>query len=106
VARTFAEALCERFGCAPEDYLRVALKHSLYPQARVLLRVFPSFARAEDIALLEAAGRVTSEEELGELMREYWVQLHLHGGLLARRCKLRVSGHRLLRLFALVRSVE
>ena len=104
--KTFAQALCERVGCAPEDYLRVALKHCLYPRARVLSLVFAGYARVEDIELLEAAGRVTSEEQLVELLREYWDELHLRGGFLAKRYKVRISGGRLQKLFTQVMRGE
>jgi hypothetical protein len=92
MARTFAEALCERFGCAPEDYLRVALEHCLYPQARLVFRIPFTSARAADMKLLEEARVAPDEEYLEELLQDYWMQLHLRGGLLARRLKLRVSG--------------
>ena len=104
--KTFAQALCERVGCAPEDYLRVALKHCLYPRARALYWVFADFARVEDMELLEAAGAATSEEQLVELLRDYWDELHLRGGFLAKRYKLRVSGNRLQRLFVQVMRGE
>ena len=64
------------------------------------------YARVEDIELLEAAGRATSEEQLVELLREYWDELHLRGGFLAKRYKLRISGGRLQKLFAQVMRGE
>ena len=67
-----------------------------------LLRVLDT----KDIALLEAAGRATSEEQVRELLREYWDELHLRGGVLAKRYKLRVSGDRLLKVFGQVMSGE
>ena len=106
MSKTFAQALCERFGCAPEDYLQVALKHSLYPQALLLSRIPPFHTRPEDRELLEAAGAATSGEQLRELLREYWVNLHLHGGILAKRYKVRVSGERLQKLFGEVMRGE
>jgi hypothetical protein len=104
--KTFAQALCERVGCAPEDYLRVALKHCLYPRARVLSLVFAGYARVEDMELLEAAGAATSEEQLAELLREYWDELHLRGGFLAKRYKMRISSGRLQKLFTQVMHGE
>jgi hypothetical protein len=97
--KTFAQALCEQAGCGAEDYLRVALKRCLYPRARFLYLVPPFYARVEDIELLEAAGAATSEEQVVELLREYWDEVNLRGGILAKRCKLRVSGARLQKLF-------
>ena len=104
--KTFAEALCERVGCAPEDYLRVALKHCQYPRARVLYWLAAGYARVEDIELLEAAGRATSEEQLLELLRDYWDEVQLRGGILAKRYKLRVSGGRLQKVFRQVMRGE
>jgi len=104
--KTFAQALCKRVGCAPEDYLRVALKHCLYPQARFFSRLFLFDRRAADIELLEDAGAATSEEQLRDLLRDYWIQLHLQGGFLAKCLKLRVSGERLQKLFAQVMHGE
>jgi hypothetical protein len=104
--KTFAEALCERVGCAPKDYLRVALKHSLYPRARAFSWLFAVYARLEDIELLEAVGGATSEEQVRELLNEYWDDLHLRGGILAKRYKMRVSGDRLLKVFKQVMRGE
>ena len=102
MSRTFAQAFCEQVGCAPEDYLGEALKRCLYPQARFSSLILPFFAREADIELLEAAGTATTEEQLNDLVRDYWHQLHRRGGFLARRFKLRVSGERLQKLFAQV----
>jgi hypothetical protein len=104
--KTFAQALCKRVGCAPEDYLRVALKHCLYPRARVFAPALRFCAPAADIQLLEAAGEATTEQQLNGLLRDYGYQLHLHGGFLAKRLKLRVSGERLHKLFAQVMRGE
>ena len=104
--KTFAQALCERVGCVPKEYLWVALKHCQYPHARVLYWVSAGYARVEDMELLEAAGRVTSEEQLVELLREYWDELHLRGGFLAKRYKVRISGGRLQKLFTQVMRGE
>ena len=80
----------------------MALKHCLYPRARLLSLVPPFYARTEDMELVEAVGAVTTEEQLNDLLRDYWVELHLRGGILAKRYKLRVSGGRLQKLFAQV----
>ena len=104
--KTFAEAFCEQIGCKPEDYLREALKRCLYPWARILSVLPPFSVRVEDLELLEAAGGATSKEQVHELLRDYWVNLHLHGGILAKRYKLRVSGERLQKLFAQVMQRE
>ena len=104
--KTFAEAFCERAGCAPEAYVEVALKQCLYPRARLLSRVLPIFLRPEDSELVEAAGRVRTEEELRELLREYWDDLHLRGGVMAKEYKVRISGDRLLKVFGQVMRGE
>ena len=104
--KTFAQAFCGRVGCAPEDYLRVALKHCLYPRARVFAPALRFCAPAADIQLLEAAGAATTEQRLNDLLRDYRYQLHLRGGFLAKRLKLRVSGNRLQKLFTQVMRGE
>ena len=104
--KTFAQALCERVGCAREGYLRVALKLCLYPRARFIALVPAFFARAADVQLLTAAGRTSTEEEVRELLREYWDEVHLRGGVLAKRYKLRVSGDQLLKVFGQVMRGE
>ena len=100
VSKTFSQALCKHFSCAPEDYLRVARKHCLYPHARVLSRLLPLQVRVYEDQLLEAAGATMTEEHLAELVRDYWYHVHLYGGIAAKCLKLRISGERLKRLFA------
>lgn len=97
--KTFADALCERTGCPPEDYLQVTLKRCRSRRARLFSRVFPIPPRKADIALLKEAGAATNEAELRDILGQYWYELHLRGGWLARRCKIRVSGQRLLMVF-------
>ena len=97
--KTFAQALCESVGCAPEDYLRVALKHCLYPRPRSFYRLFAPFVSAADLQLLKDAGAATTEDQLNELLREYRYDLQLNGGFLRKRLKLRVSTAHLEHLF-------
>lgn len=56
--------------------------------------------------LLEDAAQTRSEEELCDLISEYVYQTQLHGGLLAKRFKIRVSGQRLLNLHAEARKTS
>ena len=84
----------------------MALKHCQYPRARLLSLLPPFHTRVEDIELLEAAGAATSEERLVELLREYWDDVNLRGGILAKRWKLRVSGARLQKVFRQVMRGE
>lgn len=56
--------------------------------------------------LLEEAAQTRDEEELRDLVGEYEYQTKLHGGLLANRFKIRVSGQRLLCLHAEVRKIS
>lgn len=102
--KTFAQAFCEHVGCAPEDYLPIALKRCLYPQAHFFYCILPFFARAADIELLEDAGAATSPEQLQDLLRDYRHELRSRGGFLAKRLKLRVSSKRLHKLFVQVMS--
>jgi hypothetical protein len=99
VRKTFAQGLCERFGCSPEEYLRVALKHCLHLQAQVWFSLFPSGVRAADVQLLEDTGAATTTRELRELLQEYCYRLELSGGFAAKRLKIRISCERLQRLW-------
>jgi hypothetical protein len=97
--KTFAQALCEHVGCNAEDYIPTALKHCLYPQPRALHRLYAFLLPATDIRLLQEAGTVTTEDELDDLLLEYRQRLHLHGGFIEKRLRLRVSTGRLEKLF-------
>jgi hypothetical protein len=97
--KTFAEGLCERFGCAPEDYLQVALKQCLHIQARIWFSLFPTGLGEADVELLEETGAATTAKELQGLLREYCHRLELSGGFAAKRLKLRVSCGRLQKLW-------
>lgn len=97
--KTFAQALSESVGCAPDHFLRVALKHCLYPRPRSFYRLFALFVSAADIRLLKDVGAATTEDDLNELLREYRYQLGLHGGFVKQRLRLRVSTARLEKLF-------
>ena len=97
--KTFAQALCETVGCAPENYLRVVLKHCLYPRPRSFYRLFALFMPAADIQLLKDVGAATTEDDLNELLRDYRHDLQLHGGFVKQRLRLRVSTARLEQLF-------
>lgn len=56
-APTFKEAVCAKFGCAPEQYVQTVFFHTLYDHARwparLLLRFDPKFFR-DDFDLIES----------------------------------------------------
>jgi hypothetical protein len=104
--KTFAQTLCEHVGCAPKDYLRVALKHCLYPWPHSLHRLFALFVPTADIKLLKDAGMVTTDEQLEDLLLEYRENLELRGGFAARHLKLRISSGRLEELFKQVMAEQ
>ena len=72
----------------------------------MLFRLLPLQVRAADRELLKDAGAATTEEQLAELLQDYWYRLRLSGGFMARHMKLRVSGGRLQRLFKWVMRPE
>ena len=100
--KTFAEALCQREGCAREQFVTEALKQCVYPHAAVFARLFRLRRPAADLELLELAGEAHTDDQLKELLRDYWYWLNVHGNFAARYLKVRVSGQRLRKLFARV----
>jgi hypothetical protein len=59
----------------------VALKHCLYPRARVFAPALRFCAPAADIQLLAAAGVATTEQQLNDLLGDYRHELQRHGGV-------------------------
>lgn len=97
--QTFAQAFCASVGCASHKYLRVALKHCLYPKPRCCCRLFALFLSATDRQLLTDAGAATSVDQFNDLLREYRDDLGVHRGFLANRLKFSISTSRLEQLF-------
>lgn len=97
--KTFSQALCQSVGCTPDEYLRVALKHCLYPRPRCCHRLFVPFLPAADLQLLTDAGAATSVKQFNELLNDYRCDFRVRSGFLQRRLKLRISTTRLEQLF-------
>lgn len=104
--KTFSQALCQSVGCTPDEYLRVALKHCLYPRPRCCYRLFVPFLSAADLQLLTDAGAATSVNQFNELLNDYRCDLQVRSGFFRRRLKLRISTTRLEQLFKRVMHAE
>jgi hypothetical protein len=100
----FRDAFCEYVGCRPENYVREALRRTLYPHAAKFGRLARCLCSRLCEQLLEDAGATTSGEELREVIRLYEYDVQLHGGFWTRRLKFRVSGQRLLDLYVEIRN--
>ena len=100
--KPFKQAFCDYYKCPPEQYLRQAFLRSLHARARPIGWLL--IAQPESVELLDEAGKTTSEEELRDVIGQFEYQINVHGGIMARRLKLRVSGQRLLELNARIRK--
>ena len=98
----FKQAFCDYYKCPPEQYLRKAFLRSLHASARPIGWLLTE--QPECLEVLEEAGKTTSEEELLDLIEQFEYQVKVHGGILARHLKLRVSGQRLLEINARIRK--
>ena len=99
-AITFQEAVCAKFGCAPEAYAESVFRHTLYAHGRWLaLRLAKAWPKlfADDFDLIEAVGKCDSR---GAIRRELEAHRHHYppDGLLCRDLHLRLSGQKLLAL--------
>lgn len=101
---TFRDAVCRRFGIAPERYEREVFLRCVFPAvgwlARLVWRVRPGYFR-RDRELIESVAECTSLSEVrAELNR--FRSYNRPRGFGRRILHLRVSGQRLIRLAAQV----
>jgi hypothetical protein len=104
--KRFKDLFCSHFRCAPEAYTREALKRTLYPHAAKLAWLPHWCCSPLWLRLIEQAGEVESGEELLDLIKFYQYDIQLHNGFWLRRWKFRVSGRRLVTLYAQVRRPQ
>jgi hypothetical protein len=98
--KRFKDLLCDYLGCAPETYVREALRRTLYPHAARLGFLMFWFCSPLCLRVVEEAGATENGEALRDVVEDYEYALRLHGGFWLRRLKFRVSGQRLLNLYA------
>jgi len=101
MSRSFRDAVCAAFGCAPEEYpekvFRLCLHEHARPLAHLLRKVNPEIFRP-DFELIE---QVSAAKSLPELCHEVNQHRYLEAnstGCLRRALRLRLSGARLVRL--------
>ena len=99
----FRDIFCGHVGCRPEDYMREALRRTLYPHAARFGCLARWLCSPLCERLIEDAGSTTSSEGLRDVIRLYEYDVHLCGGFWVRSLRFRVSGQRLLNLHAEVR---
>ncbi len=71
---TFAESYCVKHGLAPASFAEDALRHALYPHARLFLplcRIFSSNHFAADLDLVRAAGVLRRVRDLGDEITDF-----------------------------------
>lgn len=100
--KRFKDLFCDYVRCAPEAYEREALKRTLYPRAARLTAVAHWLCSPVCLRVIEEAGEVENSEDLRDVMRLYEYDIKAYGGFWLRRLKFRVSGRRLLDLYARV----
>ena len=102
--RTFRDAVCERFGIAPERYEQEVFWRCVLPSTRWLVRLLwrmrPVYFR-QDLELIESVADCTSVSEVRSELNSFRYYYRPRG-FGRRLLHLRLSGQRLLRLAAQV----
>lgn len=100
---TFRELFARRHGQDPALFSRRVLWRTLHRSAWFFLPLpFPGRRRIfqRDLAYLDQMGQARSRAELKALVNDYRYSISLSSGFLARTLRLRLSGKRLLELYA------
>lgn len=101
-SRNFRTAFCECFGCSAESFqeelLRRGVPASWRPLASVVRRLAPGFFRA-DLEYLGRVGATTDWLEFKLLANGIPHDPGLNHGLLRKGLHLRISGHRLFKIY-------
>ena len=105
--KTFQQLFCEHFKCSAEAYEKKLFWLALYrhsvPVAPVIRWLNPEFFRA-DMAAIRQFGGTTSYGEFQKEVEDYSYHIRSYGNWLQRLLRVRISGHRLLRICGVVRS--
>jgi hypothetical protein len=98
--RSFRDAVCQHFRCAPEAYGETVFSHCLYPHAtwpaRLIRRFIPDYFYS-DFELIRLVANKTEAEELRTEVRLHRFE-YPPETLLRRFLRVRLSGQRLLDL--------
>ena len=100
-SKSFREAFCECFRCAPERFIPVALRKVLPWRVRVVRPFFtllyPDYFRL-DFELVEMLGGARDWSEVNAALGAFSSNNHLRGGFYRNTLKIRASGRRVSRL--------
>ncbi len=106
---TFRFKFCERFGCAIEEYDRLAFSKLVFGHARVvapLIRLaIPEFF-GEDYKFIEYLGHCAGARDLTVELQEFKDANRLRGGVIRMNFNLRVSGRKAKHLFRDLKNQE
>lgn len=100
-SKSFRESFCEKYGCPPERFVRLATRKCLPWRVRLLrpliLLLHPDHFEM-DFEFIERAGNSMSWSEIHGTIGAFDSNNRLRGGFYRNRLKLRASGKRLSRL--------
>lgn len=100
-AKSFREAFCERYGCAPKDFEHQVLRRTLHYRsillATVIRTVRPDFFELE-LRTLGYLGNARSSEEFRAEVATYRSDYRRRGGFFRNICAVRLSGQKLMNL--------
>jgi hypothetical protein len=100
-SKSFREAFCERYRCAPERFVPVALRKVLPWRVRFLRPwfslLYPDYFRL-DYELVEMLGGARSWSEVNAALGAFSSNNRLRGGFYRNTLKVRASGRRVSRL--------
>jgi hypothetical protein len=99
----FRTAYCRVYGCTEEEFFRRVFRRTLHlrvlPFASFLTWFFPHFFR-NDRMLIDEVALSTTRKECLVALQGYHQDCHMSGGYLHNQCRMRISGKRLLNVFA------
>lgn len=101
--RTFGRSFCGVRNCSPEAFVSQVFSRCLHRRAwlfgKLILAFKPQFFK-EDFWLVEQSAHARSRAELSAAIISFHEDCRLRAGFLHDRLHFRISGRRLLRLFA------
>lgn len=102
---SFKQIFCSHFRCDPEDYLRRAICSFFYPHAvpvAYTLVALKSPSMRLVLTTLNHLGEAEDLDHVTQILNGYRYQLRLHGPKWMNSFRIRISGRRVLDLFAVL----
>lgn len=98
----FRTAFCRVYKCSAEEFSRRAFFRALHlralPFAGLLTWLHPRFFR-NDLMLIDEVALATSRNQCLSALQGYRQDCHMTGGFFHTKCRIRISGKRLLALY-------